>query len=106
MGRVVRRVVANASGGALPLPSILVIALGLWWNANTIAHNFLHRPFFQSRALNRGYSMFLSVLLGVPQSVWRDRHLAHHVGRAWRPRVDLGVALDTLAVAALWTTLA
>ena len=90
----------------LTLPSILVIALGLWWNANTIAHNFLHRPFFRSRALNRGYSMFLSVLLGVPQSVWRDRHLAHHVGRPWRPRIDAGIALDLAAVVVLWTTLA
>jgi len=90
----------------LTSPSIPVVALGLWWNANTIAHNFLHRPFFRARALNRGYSMFLSILLGVPQSVWRDRHLAHHVGRPWRPRVDVGVALDTLAVVALWTTLA
>jgi hypothetical protein len=87
-------------------PSIPVIALGLWWNANTVAHNFLHRPFFRSRALNRGYSIFLSVVLGVPQSVWRDRHLAHHVGRPWRPRLDTGIALDTGAVIALWTALA
>jgi hypothetical protein len=90
----------------LTAPSIPVIALGLWWNANTIAHNFLHRPFFRSRAINRGYSMFLSLVLGVPQSAWRDRHLAHHVGRPWRPRLDAGIALDTIAVVALWTTLA
>lgn len=89
----------------LTVPSIPVIAIGLWWNANTIAHNFLHRPFFRSRALNRAYSMFLSVVLGVPQSVWRDRHLAHHVSRPWRFRLDVGVVLDTVAVIALWTTL-
>ena len=83
-------VVLSLTQAALLLtqPSIPVIALGLWWNANTIAHNFLHRPFFRSRALNRSYSVFLSLVLGVPQSVWRDRHLAHHVGRPWRLRFD------------------
>ena len=89
----------------LTAPSIPVIAIGLWWNANTIAHNFLHRPFFRWRALNRAYSMFLSAVLGVPQSVWRDRHLAHHVGRPWRLRLDVSVVLDVIAVIALWTTL-
>ena len=32
-----------AHGGALfAVPSIPVIALGLWWNSNTVAHNFIH----------------------------------------------------------------
>jgi hypothetical protein len=60
------------------VPSIPVIAIGLWWNANTIAHNFIHRPFFRSPAANRVFSAYLSVILGFPQSVWRARHLAHH----------------------------
>ena len=45
------------------IPSIPLIAIGLWWNANTIAHNFIHRPFFRSRWANRGYSAFLSLVL-------------------------------------------
>lgn len=59
-------------------PSILLIAVGLWWTANTAAHNFIHTPFFRSRGLNRAYALFLSVLMGVPQSLWRARHLRHH----------------------------
>lgn len=62
----------------LAAPSIPVIAIGLWWNANTISHNFVHLPFFGSRTLNRLYSLYLSVVTGIPQSLWRDRHLAHH----------------------------
>ena len=29
-----------------------VVAVGLWWNSNTVAHHFIHRPFFRSRSLN------------------------------------------------------
>jgi hypothetical protein len=62
----------------LSAPSIPLIGIGLWWTANTAAHNFIHTPFFRSRTLNRAYSLFLSALMGVPQSLWRDRHLRHH----------------------------
>jgi fatty acid desaturase len=62
----------------LTAPSIPLIGIGLWWTANTVAHNFIHTPFFRSRVLNRGYSLFLSALMGIPQSLWRDRHLRHH----------------------------
>src|SRR5919108_4756005 len=69
------------AGVLLTLPSLPVIAIGLWWNANTIAHNFIHRPFFRARGLNRLYSIYLSALLGIPQSLWRERHLQHHAGQ-------------------------
>jgi hypothetical protein len=59
-------------------PSAIVIAVGLWWTANTVAHNFIHTPFFRARVLNHGYSLFLSALMGVPQGLWRRRHLRHH----------------------------
>jgi hypothetical protein len=62
----------------LTTPSTPLVAIGLWWTANTVAHNFIHTPFFRSRALNRAYSLFLSALMGIPQSLWRDRHLRHH----------------------------
>ena len=29
------------------LPSVPLIALGLWWNANSISHIFVHLPFFR-----------------------------------------------------------
>src|SRR5262249_25074399 len=65
----------------LAMPSIALISIGLWWNANTISHNFIHRPFFRARALNTIFSWYLSLLLGFPQTIWRDRHLAHHAGQ-------------------------
>ena len=55
-----------------------VIAIGIWWNSNTIAHNFIHKPFFRSKTLNVLFSLYQSVLLGIPQTIWRARHLAHH----------------------------
>ena len=66
----------------LLVPSIPVVAIGLWWNANTVAHTFIHTPFFTSRRANVAYSMYLSTVLGIPQTLWRDRHLAHHAGRS------------------------
>src|SRR5437762_8677758 len=62
----------------LTVPSIPLIGIGLWWTANTVAHNFIHTPFFRARALNRGYSLFLTAVMGIPQGLWRDRHLRHH----------------------------
>jgi hypothetical protein len=91
-------------GLLLALPTIAFIALGLWWNANTISHRFIHRPFFRTRALNAVFSCYLSLLLGFPQSFWRSRHLVHH-GAQDRP--DLRLApLDCGAVIGLWGALA
>jgi len=89
----------------LVLPSAPIIALGLWWNSNTVAHNFIHRPFFRSQALNRCFSLYLSVLLGIPQSIWRGRHLAHHAGVPWKVRVTTPLLVEVLAVLALWSGL-
>jgi hypothetical protein len=91
----------------LAWPSIPVVAFGLWWNANTISHHFIHRPFFRTRTLNAGFSCFLSLLLGFPQSLWRSRHLAHHLAiEGRRERRDLKPAsVDLGAVIALWGAL-
>jgi fatty acid desaturase len=92
----------------LSVPSVPVIAIGLWWTANTVAHNFIHTPFFRSRALNRLYSIYLSALMGFPQALWRDRHLRHHRGderpARWTPELfaQSGVVLGLwLAIAAM-----
>ena len=101
--------VALAAGYALVLlawPSALVIALGVWWTSNTIAHNFIHRPFFDTRAANRAFALYLTVVLGIPQSLWRDRHLAHHAGRVPRVRWTSELAVEIAAVLALWTAIA
>lgn len=96
---------ALAHGGLLlAWPSIPLIAVALWWNANTISHNFIHRPFFRSASRNAVFSCYLSLLLGFPQSLWRARHLAHHTGR---PASDFKPApVDLVAAAVLWTGLA
>ena len=89
----------------LAVPGPLVVALGLWWNSNTIAHYFLHRPFFCRRSLNLLFALYLSVLLGVPQSLWRDRHLAHHAGVVPRLRWSRQLAVEMAAVLGLWAWL-
>src|SRR5256884_9508151 len=76
-------------------PLAPLIAVGVWWNSNTIAHNFIHRPFFRSAGMNRVFSAALSVLLGIPQTLWRDRHLAHHAGVASRLRVSRQLGVET-----------
>ena len=93
--------------GALLLaaPSIVLIALGLWWNSNTIAHNFIHLPFFRARAANAFFSAYLSLVLGIPQRLWRDRHLAHHADRPWRWHWSPQLGVETLLVGSLWTVL-
>jgi len=50
----------------IAFPTAPVIALGLWWNSNTVSHNFIHRPFFRRRPANRLFAAYLSVLLGSP----------------------------------------
>lgn len=88
-------------------PSILLIAVGLWWNANTISHLFIHQPFFRKQWLNATFSFYLSLLLGIPQSLWRARHLKHHFSvERHRDRRGLKLAaFDLVAVIALWGAL-
>ena len=83
-------------------PVAPLIAAGVWWNSNTIAHNFIHRPFFRSAGMNRLFSAALSVMLGIPQALWRDRHLAHHAGVEWRWRVSRQTGVETALVLCLW----
>ncbi len=86
-------------------PIAPVIAIGLWWNANTISHYFIHRPFFHRRLANRAFAAFLSVLLGFPHALWRDWHLAHHAGAAPRTRLSGELALHAALVLFAWGVL-
>jgi hypothetical protein len=95
--------VAHAAA-LLAIPSVPLVAVALWWNANTIAHNFIHTPFFRSRALNIGYSIFLSAVQGIPQALWRHRHLAHHAGRPRRFRWTLTFAFELAIILAVWAS--
>jgi hypothetical protein len=97
---------ATHGGLLLAAPILPVVAVGLWWNSNTIAHNFIHRPFFRSRGLNVLFGLYLSVLLGVPQTLWRERHLAHHAGAAWRLKLSGRLAAEVVLVLFFWGALA
>jgi hypothetical protein len=99
-------VLALAQGALLlAVPLLPVVALGLWWNCNTIAHCFIHRPFFRSAKLNTLFALYETALVGVPQTIWRGRHLAHHAGTAWRFRLTGRVAVELLIVLSLWSAL-
>jgi hypothetical protein len=85
-------------------PSAPLIAIGLWWNSNTVSHNFVHLPFFRSRLFNTIYSFYLTMLLGVPQSLWRQRHLAHH--RGWGDIQLTGrIVAEVAMVFGVWSVL-
>jgi hypothetical protein len=87
-------------------PSVALIAIGLWWTANTVAHNFIHTPFFRSRSLNRLYSIYLSALIGFPQELWRDRHLRHHRGDDRAISFTTNAAVESIVIGVLWAALA
>lgn len=95
------------AGALIAVPSVPLVAIGLWWNANTVSHNFIHLPFFRSRRLNTLFSIFLTLLLGFPHQLWRARHLAHHSGRdharvKWTRRIYAEASLVLL----MWASLA
>jgi hypothetical protein len=90
----------------LAAPALPVVALGVWWNSNTISHNFIHRPFFRGRSANALFAAGLSLLLGIPQSLWRSRHLAHHAGVPPRIRLSFELSAQTALILALWAAIA
>lgn len=47
-------------------------------NFQCVAHNFIHAPFFESRILNYIFSIWNTLLIGVPQTIYKYHHLNHH----------------------------
>jgi fatty acid desaturase len=47
-------------------------------NYQCIAHNFIHNPFFNNSYFNSIFSVWNTLCLGVPQSLYRIHHLNHH----------------------------
>lgn len=84
----------------------ILVALAVWWNANTISHHFIHRPFFRRAIANHLFAAALSVLLGFPQSLWRDRHLAHHAGGGRRPALSPEALIQAMLVLLFWSAMA
>ncbi len=84
---------------------IAALAVSLVWASNTVAHIHLHTPLFRARAANRALSLYLTLLLGVPQTWWRRRHLRHHglpLGHPPRARA----LVEVILLAGLWASLA
>ncbi len=76
---------------------LLIYAFSVGWNLNSIAHNFIHNPFFSSDRLNRVMSMVITLALLSPQTMYRYVHLKHHAGNADRPDAN-GVTIDPLSI--------
>ncbi|MCA9671998.1 MAG: fatty acid desaturase [Myxococcales bacterium] len=99
--------VANGGTGA-SLAAGAMLALVMCWCSNSVSHIHLHKPLFRARALNSAFSLLMSVMIGVPQRIWRHRHLWHHAGEPDEyPRLRLGAqgVLEIGAVAASWLAL-
>jgi fatty acid desaturase len=60
--------------------AFLAVAYSYLWNLQSISHNFIHNPFFNSPWLNRAYSVLETVALGVPHVLYHHYHMNHHFG--------------------------
>jgi fatty acid desaturase len=76
---------------------LALYAFSVGWNLNSIAHNFIHNPFFRSERLNRAMSLVISLALLSPQTMYRYVHLKHHAGNADRPDAS-GATIDPLSI--------
>jgi fatty acid desaturase len=75
----------------------LLYAYSITWNHNSVAHNFVHNPYFVSPALNRGFALVLSLTLGYSQTDYHYDHLRHHAGNSDRPD-EKGHTLDPFSI--------
>jgi fatty acid desaturase len=79
---------------------VVSLALGLLsaflmgTNFQCVAHNFIHNPFFTSRRLNAAFSLFNSLLVGGPQTLYRLHHLNHHRYNNDLPDPETGTTRD------------
>ncbi len=75
----------------------VVYALAIGWNLDSVSHNFIHNPFFRSRAMNRITDFVLTFSLGTPQTMYRFVHMRHHAGNSDRPGAD-GQTVDPISI--------
>ena len=81
---------ANALCGA-------AFAYAAAWNINSVAHNFIHTPYFRWAPLNYAFSLVESLALCTPQKFYTWVHLRHHQGNSDRPGPD-GTTHDWLSI--------
>lgn len=75
----------------------IVYAFSISWNINSVAHNFIHNPYFRSPALNRAFSLVESLAIGFSQSFYDLVHKRHHVGNSDRQDAN-GDTIDWLSI--------
>jgi fatty acid desaturase len=74
-----------------------IYAAAIGWNQDSVAHNFIHNPFFVSRTLNRLTEFALTLANGVPQTMYRHVHMRHHAGNSDRPDAQ-GGTIDPISI--------
>ena len=75
----------------------LAYAYALSWSVNGLAHNFIHTRYFRSEALNRAFSVVLSLIGASSQQLYAFGHGRHHLGNMDRPGAD-GATLDPISI--------
>ncbi|MGZ3693889.1 MAG: fatty acid desaturase family protein [Bdellovibrionota bacterium] len=63
-------------------------------NYQCISHYHLHKAFFASAAGNQIFSLFNTLALGVPQTLYRVHHQFHHKGNNDRRNPATGTTVD------------
>ncbi|ESQ85207.1 hypothetical protein AEAC466_05715 [Asticcacaulis sp. AC466] len=76
---------------------LCVYAFSVGWNLNSVAHNFIHNPFFVSKTANRVVSYLISWSLVTPQTMYHYVHLWHHAGNGDYPD-ETGHTVDPLSI--------
>ena len=89
---------ATLTFGSVPIVASIALASACVFlnctNYQCVAHNFIHNRFFRSAKLNVAFSIFNTLALLVPQSLYRIHHLDHHKHNNDRPARPGGRALD------------
>src|SRR5580765_4556675 len=62
-------------------------------------------PSRTTSSTGRAFAAYLSVLLGFPHALWRDRHLAHHAGVAARTHLSRDLVMQASLVLAFWSVM-
>lgn len=75
----------------------LLYSISVSWSINSISHNFLHNPYFQSEGLNTLFSYLLSLTIGFSQAMYTYVHMRHHSGNSDLPNAQ-GNTVDYLSI--------
>ena len=73
----------GAPGPGVRIGLAVLLAIAMSW-ARTPSRTSICTDRFSGEVANRAFSLYLSLLLAVPQGWWKSRHLAHHQSPAGR----------------------